>query len=101
LKNTTDHQITTIGAGIPEFQTASSKFTYKIGIKRLLLSLRHMLVNEGIVGYFTRNASTASFAEIDRLLEYIWLYVCGHIYPLMWVAERLVPKIRDQGKLAN
>jgi hypothetical protein len=60
-----------------------------------------MLVDEGVAGYFSRNANAATFAEINCLLEYIRLYVGGHIYPFMWLAEQLVPKIRDQGELAD
>jgi energy-coupling factor transporter ATP-binding protein EcfA2 len=100
LKNPEGHQVTTIGAGVPEFQT----FKYKIGTDSLFLNSLQDLQTEGVLEYFTRHetgtAATAA-AEINVLLEYIRSYVGGHIYPFMWLAERLVPRITRDGETVN
>lgn len=101
LKNPDGHQVTTIGAGVPEFVTLSSKFKYKIGTDSLFLNSRQALQTEGVIAYFALNATETAAAEIDTLLEYVRSYVGGHIYPLMWVAERLVPRITRDGETAN
>lgn len=52
-----------------------------------------MLVSENVVDYFSEGAAPAKAEEIKLLLFRIRSYVCGHIYPLMWLAEQLVPRI--------
>jgi hypothetical protein len=65
----------------------SVQFKRQIGTERLFLSLHPMLVDEGVVPYFSMNlnaASTTNVAhEIDHLLEYIHSYVGGRVFPLM------------------
>ena len=56
-----------------------------------------MLTEEGITDVFASSASGARRDEIGRLLQCIRSHVGGHIYPLMWLAEQLVPKIKDEG----
>lgn len=96
LKNKVGHRITTIGAGIPEFRTASSKFTHKIGTERLFLGSPDVLESEGVIRYFSSNAMVADAQKIRDLLIYLRSYVGGHIYPLMWLAERLVPRLERE-----
>jgi hypothetical protein len=96
LKNTKGHNITTIGAGVPEYQSPSSRFKRKIGTDRLFLNSYQMLVDEGVVKYFESIAANTDTHEIDLLLEHIRNYVGGHIYPLMWLGEQLVPRITYQ-----
>ncbi|KAL3937605.1 MAG: hypothetical protein SGARI_002058 [Bacillariaceae sp.] len=99
LKNRVGHRVTTIGAGIPEFETVSAKFTAKIGTEQLFLGSPEMLESEGVVNYFSisNNATVADVRKIRELLVYLRSYCGGHIYPLMWLTERLVPKITRDG----
>jgi hypothetical protein len=60
-----------------------------------------LLQTEGVIEYFARHATETAAAEIDILLEDIRSYVGEHIYPLMWLAERLVPRIASDGETAN
>ena len=96
LKNNTDHSLTTIGAGVPDFQSVSGTFKKRIATDRLFVT-EEMLTEEGITDFFASNASGASKDEIGKLLRFIRSHVGGHIYPLMWLAEQLVPRIKDQG----
>lgn len=100
LKNNTGHKITTIGAGVPAFETISGGFKEPISTERLFLSSDEMLESEGVVGYFGRNANPAQTIQIEQLLRYIRAHVGGHIYPLMWLAEQLVSKV-DAGMTAQ
>jgi hypothetical protein len=54
-----------------------------------------MIVSENVTGYFSRGAAHAQADEIKLLLFRLRSYVGGHIYPLMWLAEQLVPKILE------
>ena len=96
LKNPDGHKVTTIGAGVPEFVTLSYKFKHKIGTDSLFLNSRQALQTEGVIAWFASNATETAAAEIATLLEYVRSYVGGHIYPLMWLAERLVPRITGE-----
>ena len=57
------------------------------------MSTDEMLVSENVVGYFSQGAAPAQAEDIKLLLFHIRSYVGGHIYPLMWLAEQLVPRI--------
>ena len=93
LKNTAGHKITTIGAGVPKFSSMSGSFKTKITADRLFLS-SGMLVSENVVQYFSSDATTQGQKDqIKLLLEHIRSYVGGHIYPMMFLAEQLVPAI--------
>ena len=94
LKNDTGHNITLIGAGVPAFMSASGNFKKKIGTERLFLN-SDQLQSEGVVGYFSRGAAGDQLTEIKKLIEYLREYVGGHIYPLMWLSEQLVPRIKN------
>ena len=96
LKNNTNHSLTTVGAGVPEFQTVSGAFKKRITTDRLFVT-EEMLSGEGISAFFAGTSSGARRDEIGKLLEYIRSHVGGHIYPLMWLAEHLVPRIKNQG----
>ena len=102
LKNVQNHAITTIGAGVPEFQSTSQKFKKKFGTEHLFLTSNRVMVDEGVVQYFERVAAatngtgTVDTSELGIVLEYIRNYVGGHIYPLMWHAERLVQRLATQ-----
>ena len=93
LKNTEGHKITTIGAGVPKFNAMAGWFKTNITTDRLFLSSA-MLVSENILQHFCAESTTESQREqIKLLLEEIRSYVGGHIYPLMALAEQLVPGI--------
>ena len=96
LKNTKNHRLTTIGAGVPHYQTISGSFKKSIATDRLFVA-EDMLVEEGITDYFASNTTAATGAEIEKLLQFIRSHVGGHIYPLMWLAEHLVPKMKNEG----
>lgn len=100
LKNTRGHKITTIGAGVPEYQSMSQKFKKRIDTDQLFLTSHQVLVDEGVVQYFESIATAINKAadtdQVDLLLEYIRNYVGGHVYPLMWLAEQLVPRLAAQ-----
>ena len=98
LKNNMGHNITTIGAGVPKFQTVSTQFAMKITTDELFISTKEMLISENILGHFSTGAATLKQrSEIESLLGRIRDYVDGHIYPLMWLAERLVPIVINGG----
>ena len=93
LKNIAGHKITTIGAGVPKFSSMSGSFKTKITTDRLFLS-PEMLVSENVVQYFSSDATTQGQKDqIELLLQHIRSYVGGHIYPMMFLAEQLVPAI--------
>ena len=96
LKNTRNHRLTTIGAGVPHYQTICGSFKKSITTDRLFVS-EDMLVEEGITDYFASNTTGETRAAIEKLLQFIRSHVGGHIYPLMWLAEHLVPKVKDEG----
>ena len=100
LKNNKNHCLTTIGAGVPEFQTVSGVFKKKITTDRLFVT-EDMLSGENILAFFAGTSSGATRDEIRKLLQYIRSHVGGHIYPLMWLAEHLVPLIKNQGYSLN
>lgn len=56
-----------------------------------------MLVSENVVTYFSKGAPRDQAQEIQLLLNRIRSYVGGQIYPLMWIAEHLVPRIISGG----
>ena len=91
LKNNSRHKITTIGAGVPEFPTVSGSFKHRITTDRLFLT-EPMLSSEGIIDYFARPYIERR-EEIAKLLEFLRSHVGGHVYPLMSLAELLVPLI--------
>jgi hypothetical protein len=99
LKNVANHKITTIGAGVQAFESASGHFTSSIPTHRLFLSSDATLKSEGVVDYFCHNACMHE-QEITALLNYIRSYVGGHMYPFMWTAEKLVPCITRDRKTA-
>jgi hypothetical protein len=100
LKNRVGHNVTTIGAGVPEFHTTSARFTHRIGTERLFLGSLDDMEREGVITYFSTNATVPDAQEIRTLLVYLRSFASGHIYPLMWLAERLVPRITSNGESA-
>jgi hypothetical protein len=100
LKNRVGHNVTTIGAGVPEFRTTSARFTHRIGTERLFLGSLDDLEREGAITYFSTNATVPDAQEIHTLLVYLRSFVGGHIYQLMWLAERLVSRITSNGESA-
>ena len=97
LKNDTNHSLTTIGAAVPEFKTVSNcAFKKRITTDQLFVT-EEMLNGEGISAFFAGTSSGARRDEIGKLLQYIRSHVGGHIYPLMWLAEHLVPRIKNEG----
>ena len=103
LKNTMNHKITTVGAGVPEYQTMSQKFTQKVDTSDLFLSSNEVMVREGVVDYFSGVAAAvggpaaANVESLRTVLEHVRNYVGGHIHPLMWLSEVLVTKRVAQG----
>ena len=97
LKNRMSHRVTTIGAGVPAFQTASHSFARKITPDRLFLTSDDVC-REGVYDFFAANVTDAFIrGHIEGLLEAIRVYVGGHIYPMMRLAELLVPKLTTEG----
>jgi hypothetical protein len=70
LKNSRGHKITTIGAGVPEFDSINVRFMRNIVAKDLFLSSNDMLEDTGVVSYFSqkKNATTtpAQATEIRK-----------------------------------
>lgn len=97
LKNNTNHSLTTVGAGVPEFQSVSGAFKKRIETDRLFVSAEEMLSREGMSAFFAGTSSGARQDEIRKLLQCILSHVGGHICPLMWLAEDLIPCIKNQG----
>jgi hypothetical protein len=100
LKNRVGHDVTTIGAGVPEFNTTNARFTHRFGTERLFLGSLDDLERERVIMYFSTNATAADAQEIRTLLVYLRSFVGGHIYPLMWLAERLVSRITSNRESA-
>ena len=100
LKNNTGHNITTIGAGVPKWQSVSGNFKKTITTDRLFLS-EDMLASEGVINYFSQGATEAQKPDITAVLRHIRSYAGGHIYPLMWLSERLVSMIVREGATAE
>ena len=98
LKNNMRHKITTIGAGVPEFPAVSGSFKHRITMDRLFVT-EAMLSTEGIIDYFASPfpMSNPKRDEIAKLLKFLRTHVGGHIYPLMSLAEQLIPLICDNG----
>jgi hypothetical protein len=98
LKSTEYHQVTTIAAGISTNATTSYQFTHRYQTSDLFLTTDQSLVDEGVVEYFHRGVHDNGIkAQILILLKHIRFYVGGHIYPLLWLAEKLVPKLVPSG----
>ena len=101
LKNDLHHQITTIGAGVPAFESLSSAFTEKIATDRLFLSEQD-LTQEGVLHYFTTDVTdTNERNEIEKFITELRSYVGGHIYPLMRLSELLVQKMKNDKKTSD
>lgn len=100
LKNDVGHNITTIGAGVPAFQTLSSSFSLKFATDRLFLK-NDQLENEGVINYFAEGASEQLQGEIKKLIQHVRWYVGGHVYPLMRITELLLPKMKVDGMNAK
>lgn len=82
LKNDSNHQLTVIGAGVPEFRTLSASFVVKHTTEELFLT-EEALRQEGIVNYF--DGTPKAF----NILAHIRNHCGGHIYPLMRGMELL------------
>lgn len=94
LKSMETHNVTTIGAGIASNPSTSYMFTQRYGTVDLFLKTDEDLDDEGVVGYFApEHLADPIKDQIKLLLCHIRYYVGGHIYPLMWLAEKLVPKL--------
>ena len=94
LKSMETHSVTTIGAGIASNPSTSYTFTQRYGTADLFLKTDGDLDDEGVVGYFApEHLADPIKDQIKLLLSHIRYYVGGHIYPLMWLAEKVVPKL--------
>ena len=71
LKNTSNHRITAIGAGVPPFNSPSGNFKISIKTSRLFVSSDEMLQTEGIIDYFGRHAGMDTKDQITTLLKNI------------------------------
>ena len=92
LKSMETHNVTTIGAGIASNPSTSYMFTQRYGTADLFLKTDEDLDDEGVVGYFApEHLADPIKDQIKLLLCHIRYFVGGHIYPLMWFAEKLVP----------
>ena len=101
-KNDTRHRIMTIGAGVPAFESLSSSFARKLKTSCLFVADEE-LTSEGVIWYFVgdENVDATIRRHIECLLANIRSYVGGHVYPLMRLAELLVPKIKQGRQTAN
>lgn len=94
LKSMEDHNVTTIGAGISSNTATSYQFTQRYSTAELFLKTNQDLDDEGVVGFFAPDRLDDQVrSQIKLLLCHIRNYVGGHIFPLMWLAEKLVPKL--------
>lgn len=101
LKNMEAHNVTTIAAGITSISSLNGtmQFTQRYNTDALFLKTNHDLDNEGVVGYFApEDLNDEIKAQIRLLLNDIRYYVGGHIFPWMWLAEKLVPKLVVNGR---
>jgi hypothetical protein len=95
LKNNSEHNLITIGAGVPAFETTSGQFTTSFLTDRLFLKPAD-LKEEGVIDYFAiSEKEPLAKVEVENLLEHIRVHCGGHIYPLMRAAELLVPKLHS------
>jgi hypothetical protein len=85
--------IVTIGAGLPAFQSSSGKFEYRFKTRDLFLNDED-LVNEGVMEYFVGN-QTASKDQVFELVSYLCQQTGGCVFPLMRLAELLVPEVKN------
>ena len=101
LKNDVHHQITTIGAGVPAFESLSSAFTEKIATSRLFLSEQD-LAKEGVLHFFTSDVTDPNKQnEIKKFVRDLRFYVGGHVYPLMRLSELLVQNIKNDNATSD
>ena len=101
LKNRAKHKITTIGAGVPAFQSKSGAFHRKIATSRLFLS-EEDLAKEGVVDYFAADVGDPiKRNEIEKFITELRSYVGGHVYPLMRLSELLVQRIKNGGATSD
>lgn len=99
-KNTTQHNVTVIGAGISNADSISSRFGFTFTTERLFV-LEQQLQDKGVLQFFCSNAPATMHGEIIALVKLVREYVGGHVYPLMRLSELLVPQILQQGKTAD
>ena len=94
LKSMEEHKVTTIGAGISSNSATSYQFTERYSTAELFLKTNQDLEDEGVVGFFApERLGDEVRMQIKLLLCHIRNYVGGQIFPLMWLAEKLVPQL--------
>lgn len=85
--------ITTIGAGVPAYRSASGDFRTQRTTPELFLGQAD-LAKEGVLDYFV-GCDSQKEAEVYKLLLHLCWHTGGHIFPLMRLSELLVPKIKN------
>ena len=93
LRNVSGHQITVVGAGVPEFKTMAASFSVKHTTNELFLS-KEALQEEGIVGYFGATNKTCV------ILEHVRNHCGGHIFPLLRGME-LLTKLNSYARMTT
>jgi hypothetical protein len=83
--------IVTIGAGVGEYESVSEDFSNRLQTEELFLD-EEALVAEGVVDYFASDGTCR--ASVESILVHLRSYCGGHIYPLMALAELILPTIK-------
>jgi hypothetical protein len=87
--------VTTIGAGIAPEPSSSYHFVERYQPESLLLLTDGSLEEHGVDEFFTFGCEGKNKQQMLLLLKYIRWYVGGHVYPLVWLAEKLKARILE------
>jgi len=98
LLKTAKH-ILTIGAGVPDYRSASGHFRERLQTSVLFLKPED-LNKEGVIDYFVGGDSSIE-QEVSVLVSHLCQHTGGHVYPLMRLSELLVAKIKFQSASAK
>lgn len=97
-KNVDQHQLTTMGAGVPNFTSLSADFGKAHRTARLFVS-EPQLDREGVVNYFGRG--TDDDEQVRQLLTHVRRHNGGHVFSLMRTEKLLAPMITDHCRSAK
>ncbi|KAG7356855.1 AAA domain containing protein [Nitzschia inconspicua] len=96
LKNTNpSSNVTTIGAGIASEPSSSYHFVERYQPESLLLLTDGSLEEYGVDEFFTSGCEGNNKQQMLLLFKHIRWYVGGHVYPLVWLAEKLKARILE------
>jgi hypothetical protein len=83
--------IVTIGAGVGEYESVSEDFSHRLQTEELFLD-EEALEAEGVIEYFASDGTCR--ASVESILVHLRSYCGGHMYPLMALAELILPTIK-------